>query len=51
MMKKGLDLGMPMKPKGGKHVTNGNTAYAKNDLKQAESYIRGAIRKVFRTRK
>ena len=47
MMKKGLDLGMPMKEaEGAKHVTDGMLAMQKNDMKQA-GYIRSALRKVF----
>jgi tetratricopeptide (TPR) repeat protein len=45
-MKKGLDLGMPMKEaEGASMLQMGMLAVQKNDLKQAESYIRGAIRK------
>ena len=46
MMKKGLDLGMPMKEaEGASLLQMGMLHMQKNDLKQAESYIRGAIRK------
>jgi tetratricopeptide (TPR) repeat protein len=45
-MKKGLDLGMPMKEaEGASLLQMGMLAMQKNDLKQAESYIRGALRK------
>ena len=45
-MKKGLDLGMPMKEaEGASMLQMGMLAVQKNDLKQAESYIRAAIRK------
>src|SRR5678815_56396 len=45
-MKKGLDLGMPMKEaEGASMLQMGMQKKKKNDLKQAESYIRGAIRK------
>jgi tetratricopeptide (TPR) repeat protein len=45
-MKKGLDLGMPMKEaEGASMLQMGMLAMQKNDLKTAESYIRGAIRK------
>lgn len=45
-MKKGLDLGMPMKEaEGASMLQMGMLAMQKNDLKGAESYIRGAIRK------
>src|SRR5215204_3413368 len=45
-MKKGLDLGMPMKEaEGASMLQMGMLAMQKNDLKQAESYIRAAIRK------
>jgi tetratricopeptide (TPR) repeat protein len=45
-MKKGLDLGMPMKEaEGASLLQMGMLAVQKNDLKQAESYIRQAIRK------
>jgi len=45
-MKKGLDLGMPMKEaEGASMLQMGMIAMQKNDLKQAESYIRAAIRK------
>ena len=45
-MKKGLDLGMPMKEaEGASMLQMGMLAMQKNDLKQAESYIRQAIRK------
>lgn len=46
MMKKGLDLGMPMKEaEGASLLQMGMLSMQKNDLKQAESYIRQAIRK------
>ena len=46
MMKKGLDLGMPMKEaEGASLLQMGMLCMQKNDLKQAESYIRQAIRK------
>ncbi|MDP9230889.1 MAG: hypothetical protein M3O67_09500, partial [Bacteroidota bacterium] len=46
MMKKGLDLGMPMKEaEGASMLQMGMLHMQKNDLKQAESYIRQAIRK------
>src|SRR6266513_1932151 len=45
-MKKGLDLGMPMKEaEGASLLQMGMLAVQKNDMKQAESYIRQAIRK------
>jgi uncharacterized protein HemY len=45
-MKKGLDLGMPMKEaEGASMLQMGMLCVQKNDLKQAESYIRAAIRK------
>jgi len=45
-MKKGLDLGMPMKEaEGASMLQMGMLAMQKNDLKQAESYIRAALRK------
>jgi tetratricopeptide (TPR) repeat protein len=45
-MKKGLDLGMPMKEaEGASMLQMGMLMMQKNDLKQAESYIRGALRK------
>lgn len=45
-MKKGLDLGMPMKEaEGASMLQMGMIAMQKNDLKGAEGYIRGAIRK------
>lgn len=45
-MKKGLDLGMPMKEaEGASLLQMGMLAMQKNNLKQAESYIRSAIRK------
>lgn len=45
-MKKGLDLGMPMKEaEGASLLQMGMLAMQKNDLKQAESYIRQALRK------
>jgi tetratricopeptide (TPR) repeat protein len=46
MMKKGLDLGMPMKEaEGASLLQMGMLSMQKNDLKQAESYIRQALRK------
>src|SRR6266496_6181746 len=46
MMKKGLDLGMPMKEaEGASLLQMGMLSMQKNDLRQAESYIRQAIRK------
>lgn len=45
-MKKGLDLGMPMKEaEGASMLQMGMLAMQKNDMRQAESYIRAAIRK------
>lgn len=45
-MKKGLDLGMPMKEaEGASLLQMGMLAMQKNDIKQAENYIRSAIRK------
>lgn len=45
-MKKGLDLGMPMKEaEGASMLQMGMLCMQKNDLKQAESYIRAALRK------
>jgi tetratricopeptide (TPR) repeat protein len=45
-MKKGLDLGMPMKEaEGASLLQMGMIAMQKNDLKVAEGYIRSAIRK------
>jgi len=45
-MKKGLDLGMPMKEaEGASMLQMGMLSMQKNDLKQAEGYIRAAIRK------
>ncbi|MEO6071284.1 MAG: hypothetical protein ABIN57_09420 [Chitinophagaceae bacterium] len=45
-MKKGLDLGMPMKEaEGASMLQMGMIAMQKNDMKGAESYIRQAIRK------
>jgi len=45
-MKKGLDLGMPMKEaEGASLLQMGMLSMQKNDLRQAESYIRAAIRK------
>jgi len=45
MMKKGLDLGMPMKEaEGASLLQMGMLSMQKNDLKQAESYIRSALR-------
>jgi len=46
MMKKGLDLGMPMKEaEGASMLQMGMISLQKNDTRQAESYIRQAIRK------
>jgi tetratricopeptide (TPR) repeat protein len=46
MMKKGLDLGMPMKEAEGQGLLQmGMLAMQKNDLRQAENYIRSALRK------
>jgi tetratricopeptide (TPR) repeat protein len=46
MMKKGLDLGMPMKEaEGASLLQMGMLSMQKNDLRQAESYIRQALRK------
>ncbi|MCX8020099.1 MAG: hypothetical protein N2747_06350 [Chitinophagaceae bacterium] len=46
LMKKGLDLGMPMKEaEGASMLQMGMLAMQKNDMKQAENYIRAAIRK------
>lgn len=45
-MKKGLDLGMPMKEaEGASLLQMGMLSMQKNDLKKAESYIRSAINK------
>src|SRR5438309_6499646 len=45
-MKKGLDLGMPMKEaEGASMLQMGMLAMQRNDYKQAESYIRTALRK------
>ncbi|MGB8190300.1 MAG: hypothetical protein WCF67_00205 [Chitinophagaceae bacterium] len=45
-MKKGLELGMPMKEaEGASLLQMGMMAANKNDLRQAESYIRQALRK------
>ncbi|MEO6917397.1 MAG: hypothetical protein ABI151_18720 [Chitinophagaceae bacterium] len=45
-MKKGLDLGVPMKDaEGASLLQMGMLHMQKNDIKQAESYIRSAIRK------
>jgi tetratricopeptide (TPR) repeat protein len=45
-MKKGLDLGMPMKEaEGASLLQMGMLSMQKNDLRQAESYIRQALRK------
>jgi tetratricopeptide (TPR) repeat protein len=45
-MKKGLDLGMPMKEaEGASLLQMGMLFMQKNDIRQAESYIRQAIRK------
>ena len=52
MMKKGLDLGMPMKEaEGASMLQMGMLAMQKNDLRQAESYIRQALRKGFPIKK
>lgn len=46
MMKKGLELGMPMKEaEGASLLQMGMISMQKNNMKQAESYIRQAIRK------
>ena len=46
MMKKGLDLGMPMKEaEGASLLQMGMISMQRNDNKQAENYIRQAIRK------
>jgi tetratricopeptide (TPR) repeat protein len=46
MMKKGLDLGMPMKEaEGASLLQMGMMAMQRNDLKGAENYIRSALRK------
>jgi len=45
-MKKGLDLGMPMKEaEGASLLQMGMLSIQKNDMKQAENYIRQALRK------
>ena len=45
-MKKGLDLGMPMKEaEGASLLQMGMLAMQKNDIRQAENYIRSALRK------
>lgn len=45
LMKKSLDMGMPMKEaEGANKLQLGMISLQKGDLKQAESYIRGAIR-------
>lgn len=45
-MKKGLDLGMPMKEaEGASLLQMGMLHMQKNDIRQAESYIRSALRK------
>src|SRR5690349_23298152 len=45
-MKKGLDLGMPMKEaEGASLLQMGMLSMQKNDIRQAETYIRSAIRK------
>ena len=45
-MKKGLDLGMPMKEaEGASLLQMGMLSMQKNDIRQAESYIRSALRK------
>jgi len=45
-MKKGLDLGMPMKEaEGASLLQMGMLCMQKNDMRQAESYIRQALRK------
>jgi len=46
MMKKGLNLGMPMKEaEGASLLQMGMLCMQRNDMKQAESYIRQALRK------
>lgn len=46
LMKKGLDLGMPMKEaEGASLLQMGMLSMQKNDVRQAESYIRQALRK------
>jgi tetratricopeptide (TPR) repeat protein len=45
-MKKGLDLGMPMKEaEGASLLQMGMLSMQRNDIRQAESYIRSALRK------
>jgi Tfp pilus assembly protein PilF len=45
-MKKGLDLGMPMKEaEGASLLQMGMLSMQKNDIRQAENYIRSALRK------
>ena len=45
-MKKGLEIGMPMKEaEGASMLQMGMLSMQKSDMKQAESYIRAAIRK------
>jgi len=45
-MKKGLEIGMPMKEaEGASMLQMGMLAMQKNDMKQAEGYIRAALRK------
>jgi len=45
-MKKGLDLGMPMKEaEGASMLQMGMLAMQKNEIKKAEGYIRGALQK------
>ena len=52
MMKKGLDLGMPMKEaEGASMLQMGMLSMQKNDLKQAESYIRQAFAKDYPIKK
>ena len=46
MMKKGLDLGMPMKEaEGASLLQMGMLSMQKNDIRQAEKYIRSALQK------
>jgi hypothetical protein len=52
MMKKGLDLGMPMKEaEGASLLQMGMLSMQKNDMKQAESYIASHYEKVYRIKK
>ena len=47
-MKKGLDLGMPMKESEGASLLQmGMLSMQKNDIRAAENYIRSALRKAF----